>query len=730
MIHKPLSSDRKKKYLKYLLLVIFIPLIAITLLYLFFILPTLREDIYHEKIMHTEEMIDIGLSVFRHYYNLEQQGLLTREEAQAEAADIIRSLHYGESGLDYFWINDLEATVIVHPFRPDLEGQNVYDYQDREGFYLFQEVIRIAEEQGAGHLTYSWQYYDRIDRYEEKLSYVASFEPWNWIIGTGVYLNDLQAVIAGRRNVAIALMALFFGICTALALFYYKTRLTEQELLESEEKYRLIAEHTAETISILDLNFRYKYISPAVYRMKGFTAEEALKRNLEETLTPDSLQNLLALFCRQMDLHKKGMLDTDLAYRLELEEYCKDGSLIWVDKSISFITDENRQPVGILSVSRDITEQKLQQEALQKEQLEKSVILENLAELVTYMDSEMNIIWANPAAGSYHGLTADQYTGKKCYEVWHGYSEPCNRCPVKETLIKGEVCQEVITYPDGRCWKVTGSPVSDPNGEIIGVLDTALDITEMKIAENDLRQLNEELEERVRDRTVQLERTNKELAAFTYSVSHDLRAPLRSIEGFSKAVLEDHSEELDEEGKGYLARISAASKRMSDLIEDLLKLSRVTRQEIHRDQVNLSSMAEAYAVYLQDECGPREVEFRIAPDLYATGDGALLRIALENLIDNAWKYTGDVAPAKIKFGALENSGSPIYYLKDNGIGFDMKYADKLFKAFQRLHNPESYPGTGIGLSIVQRIIERHGGEVWAEAKPNIGATFYFTIPEQ
>lgn len=607
MLQKGLSAERKEKYLKYLLLLIFIPLVAMTLLYLFFVLPTLRQDIYNEKMQHTEEMINIGLSILDRYHELELQGVFTREEAKAAAAEMIRSAHYGETGLDYFWINDLDAVVVVHPFRPDLEGEDVYNYQDSKGIYLFQEFIKICEEQGAGHLTYHWQYYDQEDRFEEKLSFVAAFEPWDWMIGTGVYLADLEAVIAWRRNIAITLMVIFFIVSTTLAVYYYKNRLTEQELLESEKKYRLIAENTAETISILDLNLRYKYISPAIYRTKGFTPEEAMAKSLEETIVPEYLEEALGVFVRKMDLLKKGLLDLNQTYRLEMQEYCKDGSLIWVDSSISFITDENDKPVGILSVSRDITQ-------------------------------------------------------------------------MKETKLE-------------------------------------------------LKRLNEELEERVKERTKELEFANRELAAFTYSVSHDLRAPVRSIEGFSEAVLEDYADNLDKQGRNYLERIALAGKRMNALIEDLLKLSRVTRQELHRDTVNLSAMVEAYAVHLQEGEENREVNFIIKPDLYGKGDGALLRIALDNLIDNAWKYTIESNPAVIEFGYKEADSEKVYYVRDNGIGFDMRHAEKLFGPFQRLHDSEEYPGTGIGLSIVQRIIERHGGEVWAEAEPGRGTTFYFTLPD-
>jgi PAS domain S-box-containing protein len=714
------------------LLAFFIPLAIFISLYLFLILPSLQTDIYDEKKIQTSEMVQVGISVLEHFHSLEIQGLLTRGEAQKEASELIRSFSYGERGLDYFWISDFGYNMIVHPFRTDLEGKLISDSGEPEDIYLhglFQQFISICMESGAGHLSYAWQYYDETDRFEEKLSYVASFEPWSWIIGTGVYLTDLETVIAQRRNAAAVLMALFFIISAGLAFFYYRSRSAKLELLESEEKYRLIADNTADVIIIMNLDLRKVYVSPAIVKMKGFTPEEAVSMNMEQTLTAGSLKKMLDFFCRQSALEEKGRGEPGRSFYLMLEEYCKDGSTIWVENAISFIRDSEGKAIGILALSRDITWRIRQQEALLKEQREKTVVLENLAELVSYVDKEMRAIWANPAIDKTYNKTADQYLGRKCYDAWHGLSEPCASCPVPEALKSGKVCHSVTTDSDGRSWSKTGSPVFEESGEIIGVIATSLEITELKRAEAELRQLNEGLEQRIHTRTGELEQANKELAAFTYSVSHDLRAPLRSIVGFSEAILEDYSHRLDDQGIDFLERICLAGKRMNELIDDLLKLSRVTRQELHCDCVDLSSMAEAALNYLKERDSHRNAELTVAPGLFASGDAALLRIALDNLIDNAWKYTAAINTARIEFGAESGNGKITYFIRDNGVGFDMAHAEKIFQAFQRLHSVHDYPGTGIGLSIVQRIIERHGGTIWSSASPGKGSTFCFTLPE-
>ncbi|OGQ14021.1 MAG: hypothetical protein A2026_14785 [Deltaproteobacteria bacterium RBG_19FT_COMBO_46_12] len=309
-------------------------------------------------------------------------------------------------------------------------------------------------------------------------------------------------------------------------------------------------------------------------------------------------------------------------------------------------------------------------------------------------------------------------------ELFHQEELPTSRALLEGKNVRG--VEVIIEQPDQTRITVLGnaSPLRNEEGEIVGAIGVFQNITERKRAEEEIKRLSRDL----KNRSGELERVNKELETFCYAVSHDLKSPLMTIGGFSRRLLERSNNTLDDKGKQYLCYIYEASQRLINLIEDLLRLSKVSQGVIKVKKVDLSSLVKSIIGKLRETHAERQVEFIVKEDLTAKGDERLLGIALENLFRNAWKFTSKSQKAKIEFGLIQGESGPAYFVRDNGCGFDMASVDKLFKPFQRLHSVEEFPGTGVGLSTVKRIIHRHGGHIWAESVPDKGATFFFSLP--
>jgi PAS domain S-box-containing protein len=520
-------------------------------------------------------------------------------------------------------------------------------------------------------------------------------------------------------------------------------------LRAAELRYRALVEKIPAVTFVAalgsqDQNHEF-YVSPQIETLLGFSQGEWMDDPMlwYRQVHPADRERWAAEFATTCS--------TGASFRSEYRLLAKDGRVVWVRGDCQVVRDEKGCPLFLQGIAFDITESKRAEGVLRDAhtKLEERVrqrtaefaesearlraIVETAVDGIITIDEQGNITSFNPAAVRLFGYAPDEVTGKNVnllmpspyHEEHDGYLHNYLTTGTRKIIGIG---REVIgRRKDGSQFPMDLAVSETVLGERRVFTGTVRDISERKRAAEEIRQLNTELEQRVVERTAQLQTVNKELEAFSYSVSHDLRTPLRSLDGFSQALLEDYGDKLDQEGQEMLHRIRAASQRMGQLIDDLLNLSRVTRVEMSRETVDMSKMAREVAEELRGSEPEREAEFVIADQLFVNTDARLLRIVLTNLLSNAWKFTGKRSRARIEFGCSGENGLVSYFVRDNGAGFNMQYAKKLFGAFQRLHGAAEFPGTGVGLATVQRIVHRHGGRVWAEGEPDCGATFHFTL---
>ncbi len=473
--------------------------------------------------------------------------------------------------------------------------------------------------------------------------------------------------------------------------------ITERRLAEQE--YRQLLNAMNETLWIINFEGKFIEVNDAAVNKLGYSRDELLTmgpKDIDPHLSAVEIGELI-----------EGM-KSDKLQRFETEHRAREGKIIPVDINSTPVTYHGE--AAIMSIAHDMTEyKKIELNLRQSEERYRTLVDHALVGIGIHQNDR--IVFANKELAAMLGYTLEEGIGLSIYERIH----PDERnFVIARAQRRQEGSKEPETYEirllkkDGSTlYALISNAVMDYQGQP-ATLMTIADITDSRMR-------------------VELEQANKELEAFSYSVSHDLRAPLRSIDGFSQALLEDYGDSFDETGKDYLHRVRAASQHMAQLIDDLLKLSRVNRAEMRYESVDLSDMIKAIAKELRDKEPERIAEFIIAEGVMVQGDASLLRVALENLLNNAWKFTGKHPLATIEFGVSQREGQPVYFVRDDGAGFDMAYVDRLFVPFQRLHTSAEFEGTGIGLATVQRIIHRHSGSIWAKGEVEKGATFYFTL---
>jgi PAS domain S-box-containing protein len=498
----------------------------------------------------------------------------------------------------------------------------------------------------------------------------------------------------------------------------------DEAIRASDARFKQLIETMNEGFAEADENYIFKYVNSKLCDMLGYSRNEIVGKPLLDFIHDDDKE----LMQEQMNLRRQG-----IAKPFELSFADKNGQRVYTLASPKAVFDEYNTFKGSFGVLTNLTGLKQDERALKASEERYRTLVETISYGVQESDLDGKIIFSNKAHSKMHVYEEGELLGKL---VWDMAINDEQRDYLRQYYFS--VIEDhppptpFYTQDKTKAGEIIDVQVDwnyryDEMGNQTGFVSIITDITQRKQVEQELKQYQNHLEAMVAGRTAELEDVNKELESFSYSVSHDLYAPLRYINGFSQALLEDYANHIDDVGKDYLQRIHNSAQDMKRQIDALLTLSKVTRGVINRKVVDLSAIAYTVVSKYQDYDAQRKVDINIEPGITGWGDARLLEILLDNLIGNAWKYTNNTDNAHIDFGVIEKDGKTIYHVRDNGVGFDMKHADRLFGAFQRLHKDSEFEGAGIGLATVARIIRCHGGQVWADAKIDKGATFYFTL---
>ncbi|MGB0127970.1 MAG: PAS domain S-box protein, partial [Rhodocyclaceae bacterium] len=501
----------------------------------------------------------------------------------------------------------------------------------------------------------------------------------------------------------------------------------EQALRESERRFRETLDNIDLIAIGLTVDGRLEYCNDCFLELTGWQRSDALGADwFADFLPPEAVPRMRTVW-------EHAVRENEVPVHFEAEILTRTGQRRVVRWTNTLLRDTAGRVTGAISLGDDVTERHAAEQALRQSEERFRAIANYTADWESWFDRSGRLAWVSPSVVEFTGYTPEEMLARpgRFDELLVPEDRPLFERELAGALqgTRGTALELRCTRKDGsRFWlSMTWRPIFDQDGNSLGVRTSGRDITYRKDAEAEIHQLNASLEQRVAERTAALTAAVKELESFSYSASHDLRTPLRAIEGFGALLEEEYGAVLDERGRGYLRRIRNGAKRMAQLIDDLLDLARVSRLELRLQPVDLSKLAQGIAATVAKAYPQSRAEVHIAPGLRASADPVLMRAVLENLLDNAHKFSAGNPRPQIEFGSETQGGETVFFVRDNGAGFDIRYVDKLFRPFQRLHNPTEFEGNGIGLATVQRIVQRHGGRAWAQGAVGQGATVYFTL---
>jgi PAS domain S-box-containing protein len=529
----------------------------------------------------------------------------------------------------------------------------------------------------------------------------------------------------------IALLGMVGMLFALISIYIYlvkrEVKRRTAALTESENRFRQLADNINAVFYVVSADWQNTvYVSPGYQKIWGLPMA-ALYKN------PTSWLNIVDAEDRdrvRAEITTNPPVENEQPNFSEYRIQRPDGKEYWISTRVYPVYDKNGYLYRLAGISADITARKQAELELARSKAEFETIFNAISDVVLYSDTDRRLIHVNPATTKTFGYSNEEILGKDTkifYTDTTDYERQGQRQFNKTSDIKSASYEMRYQRKDGSTFigETFGAKVFDNNGDVIGFIGVIRDITQRKQDEAELLQHRDHLEELVLERTAELSNLNQELEAFSYSVSHDLRAPLRAINGFSSLLCHDFADKLDAEALDYLGRIQKASIKMGDLIDDLINISRVSRVDLIKETIDLSSMAEEILAAHQNAEPERHIHWQVEKGLSTKADRTLIQVLLQNLLGNAWKYTAKNSDAEIRFfRATIADEEDAFCIEDNGTGFNPQYKDKIFEPFERLHSNKEFDGTGIGLATVHRVIKRHGGQIWAESTPGKGSRFY------